>query len=253
MPKTITIRVYEELNDFLHHSRRKKPFSFTFFGKRTVKDIIESIGIPHTEIDLILANSISVPFDHYPSDGDYISVYPVFETLDIADVTRLRPTPLREPAFILDVHLGTLARYLRLAGFNSTYRNDLEDEEIIRISLEEHRIILTRDLALLKNGQITHGYFVRNTIPKRQFSEILQRFDLKNKLNPFTRCLDCNGPIEKVDTGAIRKQIPANTLRRMNEFYQCRSCGKVYWKGSHYDRMAEMLLRSSALSIPFFL
>lgn len=241
MASTVTIRVYEELNDFLHYSRRKKPVSIIFIGKRTIKDIIEALGIPHTEVDLILVNGTSVDFGYYPVDQDYISVYPVFESLDIGTVTRLRPAPLRETKFILDVHLGTLARYLRLAGFDSYYRNNLADDEIIRISLAEQRIILTRDLPLLKNGQVTHGYFVRNTSPKRQFAEILQRFDLKGQLKPFTRCMDCNGMIESVDKESVRGHVQPNTFQYISEYYRCRSCGKIYWKGSHYERMAGML------------
>lgn len=241
MAKTITIRVYEELNDFLHYSRRKKAFSFSFTIKRTLKDIIESLGIPHTEIDLILVNGEPVSFGYYPENGDYVSVYPIFETLDISAVTHLRPKPLREPRFILDVHLGRLTRYLRLTGFDSYYRNDLEDNEIIRISLEEQRIILTRDLPLLKNGLVTHGYFVRETSPKNQIREIIQRFDLKNYMQPFTRCIECNGMIVAVDKELVQNKIRTNTLKYISEFYQCKSCGKIYWKGSHYSRMLHIL------------
>lgn len=239
--KTITIRVYEELNDFLHPSRRKKAFQFNFTIKRTLKDIIESVGIPHTEVDLILVNGHSVAFDHYPESGDYVSVYPVFESLDISQVSHLRPKPLREPKFVLDVHLGRLARYLRLTGFDSYYRNDLEDNEIIRISLEDQRIILTRDLPLLKNGLVTHGYFVRETSPKKQIREIIQRFDLKSRFIPFSRCLECNGSIESVDKALVQDKIRANTLKYISEFYRCKSCGKIYWKGSHYSRMLTII------------
>jgi len=245
----ITIRVYEELNDFLHYSRRKKPFVITFIGKRTIKDIIESLGIPHTEIDLILANGESVTFNYYPSDKDYISVYPVFESLDIRNVTRLRPLPLREPKFVLDVHLGTLAHYLRMTGFDSYYRNDLADDEIIRISLTNQRIILTRDLPLLKNGKVTHGYFVRETNPRKQLREVIQRFDLRKQVNPFSRCMDCNGMIEDIDKELIKDSVKAKTLMHISEFYRCRSCGKVYWKGSHYDKMLGLIREFGNLEI----
>jgi hypothetical protein len=182
---TITIRFYEELNDFLHYSRRKKAFDFLTRGKRTIKDIIESLGVPHTEVDLILANGISVNFDYHPANKDYISVYPVFEAIDISPIVYLRPKPLRETRFILDVHLGPLARYLRMLGFDTYYRNDLDDHEIIHLSLSEKRIILTRDLFILKNGRVTHGYYVRNTNPGKQLQEIVNRFDLKRQIHPF--------------------------------------------------------------------
>jgi uncharacterized protein with PIN domain len=247
VPDSITIRFYEELNDFLHYSRRKKAFNFPLTGKRTIKDIIESLGIPHTEVDLILANQKPVQFDYHPEKDDYISVYPVFEAIDIASINLLRPKPLREPKFILDVHLGTLAKYLRLLGFDTIYRNNLEDPEIINISVTGQRIILTRDLLILKNGKVTHGYFVRETIPMKQLGEIIRRFDLKNQINPFTRCLECNGIISKVDKSEIENKILENTRKAFQEFYQCQSCKKIYWKGSHYDRMMKMVAEKSLI------
>ncbi len=241
MPETITIRVYEELNDFLHYSRRKKAFTYAYSGKRTIKDILEGLGIPHTEIDLILANGASVDFGYTPRTGDYISAYPVFETLDISQVTRLRPEPLRVTRFITDVHLGTLARYLRMAGFDTCYRNDLSDQEIIEISLQERRIILTRDLALLKNGKVTHGSFVRSTKPAVQLKEIIGRFGIEQLMSPFSRCTECNGILEQVPSEAVAGRIKANALLFFSEFWQCRSCRKVYWRGSHYQNMLKLL------------
>lgn len=251
MANTVTIRVYEELNDFIHPSRRKKAFSFTYSGRRTIKDLIESLGIPHTEIDLILINGESVPFNHYPAGGDYISVYPVFESIDIEDITQLRPKPLREVKFVLDVHLGTLSRYLRLAGIDSYYRNDLKDDEIISISLQQRRIILTRDLPLLKNGKVTHGYFIRGVYPGKQFHEVIRHFHLENIMKPFTRCLECNGIIELItDKKLIINKLPSKTLKYFNDFYTCTSCSRIYWKGSHYLKMTKKLeefLNPSAL------
>jgi uncharacterized protein with PIN domain len=241
VPDSINIRFYEELNDFLHHSRRKKAINFTLTGKRTIKDIIEALGIPHTEIDLILANQKPVQFDYHPEKDDYISVYPVFEAIDITSITLLRPKPLRETKFILDVHLGTLAKYLRLLGFDTIYRNNLEDAEIIDISVTGQRIILTRDLLILKNRKVTHGYFVRETIPMKQLREIVRRFDLKGQISPFNRCLECNGIISKVDKSEILKEIQENTRKAFTEFYQCQSCKKVYWKGSHFDKMMKLV------------
>jgi len=238
---SITIRFYEELNDFLHYSKRKKAFNFTISGKRTIKDIIESLGIPHTEVDLILANQESVNFDYHPKSDDYISVYPVFEAIDITGVSLLRPKPLREPKFVLDVHLGVLAKYLRLLGFDTLYRNDLEDAEIINLSITGQRTILTRDLFILKNGKVTHGYFVRETNPKKQILEVIRHFDLKDQTNPFHRCLECNGIIAGVDKIHIENTLKSNTRKAFQEFFQCQSCKQVYWKGSHFERMMRMV------------
>ena len=241
MSDFITIRFYEELNDFLHYTKRKKPFNIILSGKRTIKDIIESLGVPHTEVDLILANQLPVGFDYHPEKEDYISVYPVFEALDISTINLLRPAPLRVPKFVLDVHLGTLARYLRLTGFDTLYRNDLQDEEIINISVSDQRIILTRDRQMLKNGRVTHGYYVRNTNPGKQLREIVSRFDLKDQFVPFTRCMDCNGLIIKVEKEDVIDQLLPKTRMAFHEFYRCNLCNKVYWKGSHYDRMIRII------------
>lgn len=241
MPDSITIRFYEELNDFLHFSRRKIAFNFILTGKRTIKDIIESLGVPHTEVDLILANQKPVQFGYHPEKDDFISVYPVFEAIDISNINLLRPKPLRETKFVLDVHLGTLAKYLRLFGFDTVYRNDLQDEEIINLSLTGQRIILTRDLFILKNGKVTHGYFVRETNPKKQLTEIVRRFDLQDQFNPFTRCLECNGIILKVPKPEIENELRENTRKAFQEFCQCEVCKKIYWKGSHYEKMMRMV------------
>lgn len=241
MPTNINIRFYEELNDFLHRTKRKKAFDFSYPGKRTIKDIIESIGVPHIEVDLILVNNQPVGFDYHPEDGDYISVYPVFESIDIGSINLLRPEPLREPTFILDVHLGGLAKYLRMLGFDTLYRNDYNDDELISISISEKRALLTRDLPLLKHGRLTHGYFIRETQPKKQTQEVIRRFDLKDRIKPFSRCMLCNGLIETVQKTSIIDQLQTNTRKAFDEFFQCNACGKIYWKGSHYNKMEKVM------------
>ena len=148
--KAANFRFYEELNDFLPENKRKIEYSYAFYGTPAVKDAIEAEGVPHTEVDLILVNGKSVGFDYLLQHSDRVSVYPVFETLDISPVIRLREKPLRESKFILDVHLGKLTKLLRRLGFDSNYRNDYSDPEIVNISLKEKRIILTRDRGILK-------------------------------------------------------------------------------------------------------
>ncbi|MCB2220869.1 MAG: Mut7-C ubiquitin/RNAse domain-containing protein [Bacteroidetes bacterium] len=235
----ITLRFYEELNDFIPPGKRKQQFVVELNGKTTVKDVIESQGIPHTEVDLILVNGESVSFDHQPLDGDKISVYPVFESLDISPISKLRPQPLRDTKFILDVHLGKLARKLRMMGFDTLYRNDFDDDEIIHIACKEKRIILTRDIGILKQKSVTHGYFVRSTQAHQQLTEILDRFDLNNKLQPLSRCINCNGTIIPVSKDKIAHLLLPKTKTYFSEFFQCTGCGKVYWEGSHYERMLQ--------------
>lgn len=241
MPVTVSLRFYEELNDFLPEPDRKSEFTHQFTQAGSVKDAIEALGVPHTEVDLILVNGQSVDFSHRLQDGDRISVYPVFESLDITPIVHLRPAPLRKPAFVLDAHLGRLAAYLRMFGFDTLYRNDYDDPELARISSAQHRILLTRDRKLLMRKQVTRGYFVRERQPKNQLIEILRRFDLLSSQRPLTRCMHCNGEIEKTEKHLIESRLPPRTRAFYSEFWMCRDCGKIYWKGSHYRRMQQLI------------
>ncbi|MBA7577999.1 hypothetical protein ES708_19855 [subsurface metagenome] len=239
--KKVWFRFYEELNDFLPKNRKKVRFQIECEQKQSVKDAIESLGIPHTEIDLILVNGQSVSFDYHILPDDNISVYPVFESLDISRVTRLRNKPLRIPSFILDVHLGKLAKYLRMTGFDTLYENRLDDNEIVEIALREKRIILTRDIGLLKHKVVTHGYWIRSQKPVEQFTETARRFDLFSKFKPFRRCTVCNGLVKKTRKQSVIHQLKPRTKIYFDEFFKCSSCGKVYWKGSHFERMQKLI------------
>ena len=238
---TATFRFYEELNDFLPPAKRKVEFPYAFAGSPSVKDAIEAIGVPHPEVDLILANGAPAGFDYHLRDGDRVSVYPVFESLDISGVTRLRPEPLREIRFILDGHLGRLAKYLRMLGFDTAYNHAITDHEIVRIGTEEHRIILTRDRGLLKHGSVTHGYLVRSSHPLEQAAEVIRRFDLAGRTCPFRRCMVCNGIIEEVSKESVRETLKPRTAVFYERFFRCRSCGQVYWRGSHFERMERII------------
>jgi len=241
MANTAKFRFYEELNDFLPPEKKKTWFLYQFEGNPAVKDAVESIGVPHTEVDLILVNSRSVTFSYHLRDQDVVSVYPVFESLDISNLTRLRPKPLREPRFILDTHLGKLARYLRMVGFDTLYENTFEDRQIIETAVTEKRTILTRDVELLKNKAVTHGYWVRSKNSLEQLHEVILRFDLSSSIRPFYRCILCNGVIKKVPKSSIQHTLPPKTRQYYDEFFQCASCEKVYWKGSHYLRMTKFI------------
>ena len=227
-------RFYEELGDFLPLERRKVSFAYEFKGRPTVKDAIEALGVPHPEVDLIIANGRSVAFDYHLRPGDRIAVYPVFEALDISPIIRLRAQPLREIRFVLDVHLGKLAKLLRLLGFDVLYRNDLTDLEIILIAREERRIILTRDRGILKDGRVTHGHWMRTTRAREQCREVLTRFDLSGGIAPFTRCSLCNGLLQERSRAEIHERLPERVATRCHEFRECPDCGRLYWKGSHY-------------------
>lgn len=234
-------RFYEELNDFLPPEKQKTTFVHFFKDRASIKDMIEAIGVPHTEVDLILVNGRAVDFSYIVQDNDRVSVYPVFESLDISAVTELRARPLREPKFILDVHLGKLAHHLRLLGFDTIYRNNFTDEELARISSVGKRILLTKDRNLLKRALVTHGCYVRETSPKKQLLEVLKRFDLFKSVAPFSRCLDCNTPLQEVAKDEITHQLPPKVREQFDEFVRCPVCDKIYWPGSHYEKMKKFV------------
>lgn len=234
-------RFYAELNDFLPSGRRFTEFPSDFLDAATVKDRIESFGVPHTEVDLILANGQSVDFTYRVQDRDRISVYPVFEAFDIAGLSRLRPEPLRDPQFVLDVHLGRLAGYLRMLGFDTVYGSRCADERLAEISCRERRILLTRDVGLLKRGAVTHGYYVRAIQPREQLSEVVRRFDLGRLAKPFLRCLRCNALLAQVGKDEVRHLLPVQVALLHNEFLRCPDCDRVYWKGGHFRRIRQLI------------
>jgi uncharacterized protein len=241
--KKAFFRFYEELNDFLPAKLKKIRFDLSFEERTSIKDMIESIGIPHTEIDLILVNNNSVNFNYIVKDDDDISVYPVFESFDISEVQHLRPKPLRNPKFILDVHLGKLAKLMRILGIDTFYQNNFEDKEIVKLSLEHKRSILTRDIGLLKRKEVNHGYFVRNRKAEEQVLEVIERFQLKKIIKPFTRCIECNAILYEVKKENVVERLPQKVKNYLNEFYICKNCDKIFWKGTHYQKMSKMLER----------
>jgi uncharacterized protein len=230
-------RFYEELNDFLPSAKRKKIFSYEFKGTPSIKDTIEAIGVPHVEVDMILVNSIPVDFCYKLKDEDYISVYPVFESLDIASIAHLREKPLRDLKFVSDVHLGKLSKYLRLCGFDTHYNKDFKDHEIMNLAISEKRVILTRDLKLLKNKKVTRGYWIRSPYPCEQLKDVLLRFDLMNHISLFTRCMECNGMLKNVNKEEIIDRLMPKTRQYYRKFKKCPDCDRIYWNGSHYQSM----------------
>jgi uncharacterized protein with PIN domain len=240
----IEIRFYAELNDFLPPERRQRAFRYPFHGTPSAKDTIEAIGVPHTEVDVILVDDRSVGFDHLLQGGERVAVYPVFERIDVSPVTRLRPAPLRVTRFVADVHLGSLARNLRLLGFDTTWERDLADDAIVAIAVDEQRIILTRDKAILKNGRVTHAYWLRSTDPVKQLEEIVRAIDLTRDIEPYTRCMECNGELQAADRSTVVHSVPLQVFLIHREFKRCRRCHRVYWKGSHLRRLDRIIERA---------
>lgn len=236
-------RFYAELNDYLPVARRQRDCPYRFDVPGSVKDAIEAFGVPHVAVDLVLVNGRSVGFGHVVQPGDRVSVYPVFEAIEIADVTQVRAAPLRDIRFVVDVHLGRLARYLRMAGFDTLYWREAADAFLADLATAG-RILLTRDLGLLKRNAVTHGYWVRATAAQAQLAEVLARFDLYDRVEPFRRCMRCNTPLEPVAREEVRGRVPEGIWQTQRSYAWCPGCRRVYWKGSHYDRMRAMLRRA---------
>jgi uncharacterized protein len=237
---SVTVRFYEELNDFLPVERRKLPFTVEVPVGSTTKSVIENLGVPHTEVDLVLVNGESADFSRRLDEDDRLSVYPVFESWDIGAVSRVRPVPLRVTTFAADVHLGKLARLMRMMGFDTLYRNDMTDDEIAGAAQAEKRIVLTRDRGLLKRRAVTHGYLVRSIAPRGQLGEVLARFDLSARVRLFGRCMSCNTPVVRVSRVSVLDGLPPAIAEMCAEFSRCPGCGKIYWRGSHWDEMKKL-------------
>lgn len=230
MENRATFRFYEELNDFLPLDKKKAVFDYSFRGSPAVKDAIEAIGVPHVEINLIQVNDQTVDFRYHLKNNDFVSVYPVQRKIEGKEIK-----------FILDVHLGKLAKYLRMCGFDTAYQNDYNDKKIIEISLEENRIILTRDIGLLKAKSVSNGYFIRNQDSKTQLTEVLEYFDLYHAITPFIRCIKCNGKLEKIEKEKIIQQLEPLTQKYFDTFFRCTHCQSIFWEGSHFDRMSSFI------------
>lgn len=238
---TATFRFYEELNDFLARPLRRRSFSCACAHAATAKHMIEALGVPHTEVELILVNGESVGFDHPLAEGDRVAVYPKFEAFDIRPLLRVRAEPLREPRFVADAHLGGLAQLLRLAGFDTLYDNNYPDDEIEALAASEQRIVLTRDRELLKRRTITHGCYVRALKPQMQLREIFERLDLAASARPFRLCLSCNAPLHAIERDEARERVPEGVFERQARFVTCDVCRRVFWEGSHWQRMRSLM------------
>ncbi len=218
-----------ELNDFLPHSLENRTFSLEFAPHQSLKHLIESLGVPHTEIGRLLANGLETHPDRLMQEGDQVTVYPADEPLQGV------------PRFLLDNHLGQLATYLRMLGFDSLYRNDYQDAELAKVASQENIVLLTRDRRLLMHKQIRLGYCIHQTDPRQQAVEVLKRFKLQGQVKPFQRCLRCNSPLQVVSKQDVLDRLEPLTKIYYDDFRICPSCSQIYWKGSHYGHMLEMI------------
>jgi uncharacterized protein with PIN domain len=238
---TATLRFYAELNDFLPSDRRLLDLTLTFDPPAPARHLIETCGVPHTEVELIIRRGESLNLDEPVADGDRLAVYPVFESFDARPLLRLRSRPLRRPRFVADAHLGALARRLRMLGFDTLWFNDIGDAALAHLAADQHRILLTRDRQLLMRQSITHGCYLRPGSTGAQLDYLIQRLDLCAEIAPFTRCTLCNAGLAAVDAADLGASIPPTVRRRHTHYWRCQGCGRLYWRGTHWQAMRRQI------------
>ncbi|MEW6134043.1 MAG: Mut7-C RNAse domain-containing protein [Pseudomonadota bacterium] len=236
-----TFRFCEELNDFLPSGRRYREFVSVCARAATTKHMIEALGVPHTEVEMILVNGEPVGFDRQLADGDHVVVCPRLDAADAASQPRLRERPSGRPRFVADAHLGGLAHMLRMLGFDTLYDNGYHDDELAAIEAQQGRILLSRDRELLKRREIVHGCYLHAQKPEEQLREIVKRLDLARSAKPFTLCLHCNAPLRPVDKADVLERLPPRVRENYQRFSTCDRCGRVYWEGSHWRNMCRLL------------
>ena len=233
-PSAMAIAHFEfddALGRFLAPGHRGAPFRHECARAATLKNAIESLGVPHTEVGAVLVNGAPATLQRVVREGDRVAVLRAS-----AEETDAR--------FLADAHLGGLARFLRMLGFDTLHDQALHDREIRRLAHEESRIVLTRDRELLKCRDIARGYYVRALKAELQLREVAGRYRLDGRARPFSRCLHCNLPLAPLEKAAAAGRVPAGVLERHERFTTCGGCGRIYWPGTHYERMRSTLWRT---------
>ena len=220
---------FGRLRDFLRRDQRDQSIAVHFRGRQSIKHLAESLGVPHPEIGQVQVNGQEKKLSAITQDGDRVEVHPVPNDCPI------------EPRFLLDNHLGRLAAYLRMLGFDCLYQTDYDDAELADILQRDERILLSRDRRLLMRKVVTHGYCLRSLDSLEQLTEVLQRFDLTKSITPFHRCVRCNHPLEPVRKEAVLDRLEPLTKQYFDEFHICPACKQIFWKGSHYERMQKLI------------
>lgn len=228
-------------DDLLPPERRGVAFAYHFNGNPSLKHLVEAIHIPHTEVGKVLVNHREASLSYLAQDGDYIDIYPA-NCPGSREVGQSDENVLNgQVRFILDNHLGKLTTYLRMLGFDALYRNDFQDQELATLAAKEGRVLLTRDRGLLMRRSIELGYYVRSMDARKQAIEVLQRYNLFDKIRPFQRCLRCNHILKPVSKASVLERLEPLTQKYYDEFCVCPKCDRIYWKGSHYDRMQNLI------------
>ena len=245
----ITIFLSEGLRDLLRHGFEGDSIEYRLDRRASVKDIVESLGIPHTEIGAIEVADRPVNFSFIPAPEQKLRVFEVASPFNVTRPSILRPEPLPMIRFVVDVNVGRLAALLRMTGFDTAYDNGMDDTKIADLACTENRVVLTRDRALLKRCKIVFGRLIRAVQPDDQLLETLQIFGLTGPFRLFSRCMACNGTLEPVEKSVVLHRLEPKTKKYFNTFKKCPGCDRIYWRGSHYDAMAARLERTGFFNL----
>lgn len=237
----ISIRFYAELNDALPPEMRFRDNDLDIKQGQTVSDVLKQHNINISQVEIIMVNGDSKDESYLLQNNDRISVFPMFETLNVSSLLKLRDETLRDVRFVCDVHFGKLARYLRLLGFDTLYRSDFKDTELVSVSLNEKRVLLSMDKELIGTSSLTHALLIRERKIEKQLMMVMERFDLFALALPFTRCMVCNKVLEVKNKEEVLHLLPPKSGQYYNEFLYCSGCQRYYWKGSHYKKMREFV------------
>jgi uncharacterized protein with PIN domain len=237
----VRLRLHGGLDYFVERIADRSELYWQLTEPTSVKDVIESRGVPHPEVDRILVNGAPEGFTHVLRQESELDVYPVGFTDCSSPGSPLQRRHANR--FVADGHLGKLARNLRLLGFDVAYHTDIDDSALLEIMQIEQRALLTRDRRLLMHKIVVDGYCPRSSDPTEQTVEVVRRFELPDEIIPFTRCTNCNGLLEGVDKSAVLDQLEPLTRIYYDEFRRCTGCGKIFWRGSHYPKLVAFLER----------
>jgi uncharacterized protein len=238
-PFKVRLCFHGDLDVFLGSKASDAVIERRLAEKTSIKDIIESCGVPHPEVDLILVDEQTVGFDHTLASDTKVEVFPV-QHRD-TDCTKKRLQMIGITRFVSDGHLGRLTRNLRLFGFDVAYRQNADDRQLLDVMVRENRALLTRDRRLLMHGIVQHGYWPRSQNADEQTIEVIRRFDLSELIAPFTRCLRCNAPLEEAAKADIIDKLEPLTKIYYDQFRRCPACKQIYWSGSHFPKLQKRI------------
>ena len=237
----VSFNIHADIRNLVRPPSVAGQIQYPLTRRAAIKDIIEAIGVPHTEIGRIICDGHQLIFHFIPAGGELIELYPFTSDSPVNKPTVLRPEPFSSIKFLVDTNVAKLARNLRMAGIDAAAVTTAGILDIARQANDEERIILTRNRELLKVRTVCFGQLLRSENPLQQMVEVIQRYDLQNSFRPFSLCLCCNGVLIPIEKEQILDRLKPLTKKYYTDFEQCGSCGKIYWCGSHHEKMAEML------------